>query len=85
MTLAYFDSFAGLVPCRILAVDDWSDTSSQARVQYTATRGPYKRGEYGTHVLRHVVPRSAVYRSRQACGHYRIRPYSWTPTPSNKE
>lgn len=75
--LAYLDSFAGLVPCRVCAVGDWSDGSSQARIQYTATRGAYKRGEYGTHVLRHIVPRSSVYRSRQYYGQYRIRAYSW--------
>lgn len=44
--LAYHDTFAGLVPCRILAVGDWNDGSSSARVQYTATRGAYVRGTY---------------------------------------
>jgi hypothetical protein len=64
MTLAYFDSFAGLVPCRIVAVGDWNDANSLARVQYTATRGAYKRGEYDTQTLRYIVPRTAVRRRK---------------------
>jgi hypothetical protein len=71
---AYFDSFAGLVPCRIVAVGDWNDPSSLARVQYSATRGAYKRGQFETWPLRRLVPRKAVFiRS----GQYRIRSYSW--------
>jgi len=72
--LAYFDSFAGLVPCRVVAVGDWNDSSSLARVQYTATRGAYKRGEFDTQTLRHIIPRSAVYTRG---GQYRVRAYSW--------
>lgn len=75
MTLAYLDSSAGLVPCRILAVGDWSNGSSEARVQFTATRGPYRKGEISTHVLRHVVPRSAIYRRKYVM---LILPYSWS-------
>jgi hypothetical protein len=65
MTFAYFDSFVGLVPCRIVAVGDWHDASSLARVQYTATRGAYKRGQFETHPLRHIVPRKAVFVRRR--------------------
>ena len=72
--LAYLDSFAGLVPCRIVAVGVWRDGSSQARVQYTATRGAYRRGDFGTHVLRHVVPRTAIRRRKYST---RIAAYSW--------
>jgi hypothetical protein len=75
MTLAYLDSFAGLVPCRILAVGDWGDGSSQARIQFTATRGPYQKGVISTHVLRRVVPRSAIYRRKHVT---LIWPYSWS-------
>ena len=74
MTLAYLDSLAGLVPCRILAVGDWSDGASQARIQFTATRGPYQKGRVETHPLRRVVPRNAIYRRKHSTI---IWPYSW--------
>lgn len=77
--LAYFDSFAGLVPCRLVAIGQ-----GHARIVVTAPRGgrqtllaAYKRGQVVDTTWRKVVPRNAVYRSRQACGQYRIRPYSW--------
>lgn len=72
--LAFVDSYAGLVPCRIIKVDDWSDGSCQARVTFTATRGPYKRGETDTFNLRRVVPRTSIMRRKYST---RIRPYSW--------
>lgn len=75
--LAYLDSFAGMVPVRIVAVGDWNDDQCEARYQVTATRGAYKRGDFGTSRLGRLVPRTALYRSRQHCGQYRIRPYSW--------
>ena len=76
MTLAYHDTFAGLVPCRILAVGDWNDGSSAARIQYTAARsnGAYMRGDIYTVALRHLVPRNAIFR-RAGC--YMIRRYRW--------
>jgi hypothetical protein len=74
VTLAYLDSFSGLVPCRVVAVGDWSDPGSEARIQFTATRGPWKRGEFETFPLRRVVPRSAVRRRKYSTS---IMPYSW--------
>jgi len=74
MTLAYLDSFAGMVPCRIVAVGDWNDRYSEARIRFTATRGPYPRGEYDTFPLHRVVPRNAVFR-RHGC--LMIRRYRW--------
>jgi hypothetical protein len=72
--LAYFDSFAGLVPCRLLAVGDFSDSGSLARIRITAARGPYRRGDLETVSLRRVVPRAAVYRR---AGATYIRPHTW--------
>lgn len=72
--LAYHDTFAGLVPCRILAVGDWSDSRSHAVVKYTATRGAYRRGEQQCVTLGSLVPRTAVYRRNYM---YRIRPFTW--------
>jgi len=74
MTLAYVDSFAGLVPCRVVAVGDWNDRYCDTRVQFTATRGAYKRGEFETVPLHTVVPRNAVFR-RNGC--LIIRRYRW--------
>ena len=74
MTLAYYDTFSGLVPCRIVAVGDWSDQTSEARIQITATRAAYKRGEFLTTSLRHVVPRDSI---RQRRGYQTISPYHW--------
>ena len=73
-TLAYFDSLQGLIPIRILAVGDWSDSNSIARVQFTATRGPWKRGAVESWPLRRIVPRTAVYRRG---GSTYIRGYNW--------
>lgn len=72
--LAYVDSFAGLVPCRIITVDDWANGSSEARVTFTATRGPYKQGDVQSFVLRRVVPRSSILRRKYST---KILPYSW--------
>jgi hypothetical protein len=74
MTLAYFNSMVGMVPCQVVAVGDWSDGGSQAKIKATASRGAYKRGELITTTLRNVVPRNAVYRR---AGTYHIRPYQW--------
>jgi hypothetical protein len=61
--LAYFDSFAGLVPCWIMSITGPPGTPSteqRVTVKFTAKRGPYKRGEiYETSGL-HVCPRGAA-------------------------
>jgi hypothetical protein len=74
MTLAYYDSFAGLVPCRIAAVGDWNDRYSDARIQFTASRGAYRRGEWSTVPLNRVVPRTAVF---TRSGARMVRRYKW--------
>jgi hypothetical protein len=72
-TLAYLDSFIGLVPCKVLSVEDRAVT-----LKITATRGPYKRGEVLTRYANSVVPRPAVWRRKHQ---YAIRPYKWEGTP----
>ena len=61
--LAYFDSFAGLVPCWIMSITGpigAPSTAQRVTVKFTAKRGPYKRGEvYETSGL-HVCPRGAA-------------------------
>jgi hypothetical protein len=67
--LAFLDTFAGLVPCKVrtLVLDDDSPAGVlrwTVTVKLTATRGAYKRGEVLTFAGddgRNVVPRSAVY------------------------
>jgi hypothetical protein len=78
-TLVYFDSFEGTVPCRIL--EAWrSGNEWRFRLQATAQRGPYQRGAIISDFPgRYVIPRGALYRSRQAYGQYRILPYIWEP------
>ena len=84
--LAYINSFfAGLVPCKILSVADGNSKSyidpswhrRWARVKCTANRKGYERGKVYELPLSAIVPRTAVYRSRQRCGQFMIRPYAW--------
>lgn len=66
--LAYIDSFAGLVPCKVLAIG-----TERVRVNITATRGAYKRGTDSEHARSVIIPRGAVY---VRGGQYRIAAYS---------
>ena len=75
-SLAYYDTFSGLVPCKVLAVRDAADLSVPMRfellkggvssrykvdVRLTATRCAYRKGEVLTDLFAHdVVPREAV-------------------------
>ena len=70
--LAYIDSFAGLVPCKVIEITDGAVT-----VKITATRGAYKRGTIESHSAHYVVPRSAV---RVRAWQYKISPYKWAGT-----
>jgi len=72
--LAYLDSFAGLVPCRI--VETVLDESAQwrFRVRYTATRAPYERDNVEDWPARRIVPRGVISRRGQSLI---VRPYSW--------
>lgn len=71
--LAYFDTFSGLVPCRIVSVTDretyYGRVETDVVVKLTATRGAYLKGELVTADPAHVVPRQNVRRSG---GHLRI-------------
>lgn len=69
--LAYFDSFAGLVPCKVLRVSDDPDIAGTL-VQITADRGAYKRGTCECSNVLHTIPRECIRRSRYKCS---ILPY----------
>lgn len=78
--LAYFDTFAGLIPCRVDRIEgtqrpDGIPSSEQtAHFTLTANRGAYKRGEKLSAWVLHVVPRGAIIDRRGAAriGAYRI-------------
>jgi hypothetical protein len=75
--LAYFDSFAGLVPCWIVAIVGPAgnpSTEQRVTVKFTAKRGPYKRNEtIETSGLR-VCPRGAARLGKHCTT---IRPYQF--------
>jgi hypothetical protein len=81
--LAFYDSFAGLIPCKVLriigrtsetATSEAETATSEAdvTVRLTATRGAYRKGETLSGWSLHIVPRAAVFTSR---GQHRIGPY----------
>ncbi len=77
--LAYLDTFAGLVPCKVTAVRVSSDEGYErvrVSVKLTATRGAYRRGELiDNQDGAYVVPRCKV---RVRDHKYRIRTdYAW--------
>jgi len=75
--LAYFDSFAGIVPVRVdsMVADESSPGGYRFKVRATAARGAYARGQSIETNGLHVIPRQALFRRRG--GSWRILPYSW--------
>lgn len=66
-TLAYWDTFAGLVPCRVRHIHamNGGGTGMAADVTLTADRSPYRRGEIRDNLpVGHVIPRHCVRRLR---------------------
>lgn len=74
--LAYVDSVNGLVPCKVFGASP-TPRGWRVRVIITASRPNWPKGSTDVIAGWEAVPRSAVYRSRQACGQLRIRPYEW--------
>ena len=66
--LAYFDSFWGLIPCKVLRIEGLSGVANSAQTvtcQITSSNrqsmyAAYKRGEIMVTSALHVVPRKAV-------------------------
>lgn len=78
-SLAYFDSFAGLIPCKVTQITGRSGFANSAQsvtLVLTANRGAYKRGEKIETNGLHAVPRKAVHGRMQ-----RIRAYQVDTTP----
>lgn len=71
-TLAYIDSFGGLIPCKVIEINE---IPRKITVKVTANRPGYKRNEIVTYHASWIIPRSSVYIS---CGKYKIRNnYVW--------
>lgn len=76
--LAYVDSFAGPLPCKVLSIKAIGllghgpvpSSQHEVRVRLTADRGAYRRGETLTDWAIRVFPRRALRR------YGRIRPYT---------
>jgi hypothetical protein len=66
--LAYYDTFAGLIPCEVVRVTSRMDVT----VKLNANRGAYKRGEVCNTTASLVIPRACI---RVKCGQFRIRYY----------
>jgi hypothetical protein len=63
--LVYLDTFSGLIPAKYLGPSGWTDNSDREmpRVQVTANRAAYKKGERLFISPTQVVPRHLVRRS----------------------
>lgn len=76
---AYFDTFSGLVPCKVLRVRSTSRMplhpipTYEAEIEITKTVGPYKQGETLTWSARDVVPKGAIKHTQFSS---RILPYN---------
>jgi hypothetical protein len=65
--LAYFDSLCGVIPCRVLSIRGESgpaSSASTARIELTAARPGYPKGEELEVWTLHVVPRAAYFPRR---------------------
>lgn len=71
--LAYFDTFAGMITCRVMSITGTSghpSTGQTVKAQLTAERGAWKPGEVIETSGLHVCPRPAYRRTRGT-----IKPY----------
>ncbi len=77
-TFAYFDSFAGLIPCVVLSIEGPSGpASSRQQVRFKITshkfeRYGYRFGEVMSEWSLHVVPRKAIRANHTRIGHYTV-------------
>lgn len=77
-SLAYWDTFAGLVPCKVQSIKGPSGPASSdqyVKARLTANRGPYKRGEWCAGSALWFVPRDAVLNKRSRHCSMRIGAY----------
>lgn len=75
-TSAFFDTFAGLVPCKVLKVtgdSPWATSAVDVTFRITKNHGPYKKDEQITSSSLWVCPTEAI---RTRGGVRFIGPYS---------
>lgn len=73
--LAYLDSFVGLIPCKVLGIQD----DTYMTILITANRKGYSKGEVKANCYqRSVVPRANIFR-RNHCFYIRGG-YMWAQT-----
>jgi hypothetical protein len=79
--LAYLDSFSGLVPCTVLAIEPqpWPNPYGRLhiRVRINADRGAYRKGQETTYSCERVIPRENVIRRRAMSGARIIGGWNW--------
>ena len=76
---AYYDTMAGLVPCRVFGIESVSPIyGTTVQIRLTATRGAFKRGEIMTAPAHKVWPRDISFPRRGSYGQrWIVPPYSW--------
>jgi hypothetical protein len=58
--LAYFDSFSGMIPCKVINIE----SDNKITIKITCNHGAYRRGEVRTDNTLHIVPRESVHHNR---------------------
>ena len=84
--LAYWDTLAGLVPCKVIRIEmspdpDWTDPFGYKYcviAKVTADRGPYHKGEQIAQSPARVWPRDCSKPARGSYGmRYYVGRYDW--------
>lgn len=60
---AYWDTFAGVVPCKVLSIqgaDGMCSTNQRVKIKLTAGRGPYVSGEEHEDFGHSVLPKQCL-------------------------
>lgn len=69
---AYFDSFSGLIPCKVLSVVK-GEFGIKVKVKLTKGQGSYKKFEKITESSLHIIPRKSI---KYYGGNARILPFN---------
>ena len=72
--IVYYDSFAGLVQCRVI---DWNDTTANLIVvkdQVSYEGGGYRKGQKLNVIIENLVVRKAIMKSRF---HIKLKHIEW--------
>lgn len=77
--LAFYDTFSGCIPCKVLSISGSPGNTSQCRIIFklTTSRGAYRCGEVLESDALKVIPRPYVKRNRIFGG------YTWSQNPKS--